>query len=135
MYLNDQHRRTPTLISTEWNQSSSPPPRFALVENCGFLNCLHRFLFLSRRRSKKLITAPTGYTTSPCRFPLLPRLNRSFFFFRPGLFVFFLPRENFLVSTFLLVSCLSWPSKEDTASHMALTQQHRLQINGELNTR
>ena len=47
----------------------------------------------------------------------------------------FLPREKFLVSTFLLVSCVSWPSKEDIASHMALTQPHRLQINGELNTR
>jgi len=55
-------------------------------------------------------------------------------FFRPGFF-FFLPRENFLVSTFLLVSCVSWPRKEDIASHMALTQPHRLQINGELNTR
>ena len=67
MYLDHQHRRTTTLIPTEWNQSSNPPPRFAIVENCGFLNCLYRFLFLSRRRSKKLITVPTGYTTSPCR--------------------------------------------------------------------
>ena len=58
----------------------------------------------------------------------------SFCFLGPGFF-FFLPRENFLVSTFLLVSCVSWPSKEDIASHMALTQPHRLQINGELNTR
>ena len=80
------------------------------------LNCLYRFLFLSRRRSKKLITVPTGYTTSSCRwqraeFFLLPRLNLSFFL-GPG----------FLVSTFLLVSRVSWPSKEDIASHMALTQ-------------
>ena len=30
---------------------------------------------------------------------------------------------------------VSWPSKEDIASHMALTQLHRLQIDGELNTR
>lgn len=58
-------------------------------------------------------------------------------FFRPGICFSFYPgpRENFLVSTFLLVSCVSWPSKEDMASHMALTQPHRLQINGELNTR
>ena len=54
---------------------------------------------------------------------------KSFCFLGPGFF-FFLPRENFL-----LVSCVSWPSKEDIASHMALTQPHRLQINGELNTR
>ena len=73
----------------------------------------------------------------------------SFIFLGLGFYFFFLPRENFLVSTFLLVSCVSWPSKEDTwpskedtwpskediASHMALTQPHLLQINSELNTR
>ena len=98
MYLYD--RRTPTLIPTDWNQSSNPPPRFALVENCGFLNCLHRFLFLSRRRSKKLITV---------RFRLvLPRalvassepnflcfLDWIVLFLRPGVFFSFYSGRTF----------------------------------------
>ena len=45
---NSQCIWTISIIPTEWNQCSNPPPRFALVEICGFLNCLHRFLFLSR---------------------------------------------------------------------------------------
>ena len=61
----------------------------------------------------------------------------SFCFLGPGFFFLFnqgdLSRFDF--SPYMIVSCVSWPSKEDIASHMALTQLHRLQIDGELNIR
>ena len=91
------------------------------------------------RKAFSTASLPIDYLYLIAHLALVASRKQSFLCFVDGILLFFLawsfsyflPRENFPISTSLLVS---WPSK-DIASHIPLTQPHQLQIKGELNMR